>query len=373
MRVALIHDYLSQDGGAERVLKAMHEIWPEAPIFVLFSDRERFTYLNHERVRESFLARYPRVRTAYQWYLPHMPRATEDHDLRDFDLVISSSSVFAKGVITGPGTLHISYCHTPPRFLWADTHKYVADLKYNFFIKSFLPGIIHHMRLWDKMSADRVDHFIANSDTVARRIMKYYRRDSDVIYPPVETHKFSPSAELGNFYLAGGRLVPYKRLDIVVEAFNRLGWPLLIFGNGPERQYLERHARPNIRFLGQIGEAYKSELMSRCLGYIHPQIEDCGITAIETMASGRPIIAYRDGGATETVIGGETGVFFDTQNWEALFETLLYFDPHNWHAAKIREHALQYDSQTFKTKLKKFVEERFEEFSRGLNQKKLIR
>ncbi len=157
MRIALVHDYLSQDGGAERVLKAMHELWPEAPIFVLFHDHDRIPYFNRERVSESFLAKLPWIKTAYQWYLPWMPQATENYDLRAFDVVISSSSVFAKGVITGPNTLHICYCHTPPRFLWADTHKYVADLKYNFFIKSFLPGIIHRMRLWDKMSADRVD------------------------------------------------------------------------------------------------------------------------------------------------------------------------------------------------------------------------
>jgi len=373
MRIALVHDYLSQDGGAERVLKAMHELWPEAPIFVLFHDHEKIPYLNRERIRESFLAKLPWIKTAYQWYLPWMPQATENYDLRTFDVVISSSSVFAKGVITSPNTLHICYCHTPPRFLWADTHKYVADLKYNFFIKSFLPGIIHRMRLWDKMSADRVDQFIANSKTVSQRITKYYRRDSDVIYPPVETHKFAPVAELGNYYLAGGRLVPYKRLDLVVAAFNRLQWPLIIFGDGPEKDLLQKHARPNIQFVGQVSDEYKAELMSRCLAFLNPQIEDCGITAIEAMASGRPIIAYDDGGATETVIHNETGVFFAKQNWESLLNTLLHFDPHNWHVHKIREHALQFSAENFKQQIKKLVEDRWEEFKKGLSQRKLLR
>jgi len=373
MRIALVHDYLSQDGGAERVLKAMHELWPEAPIFVLFHDHDRIPYFNRERINESFLAKLPWIKTAYQWYLPWMPQATENHDLRAFDVVISSSSVFAKGVITGPSTLHISYCHTPPRFLWADTHKYVADLKYNFFIKAFLPGIIHRMRLWDKMSADRVDHFIANSKTVAQRVTKYYRRESEVIYPPVETNKFAPTTELGNYYLAGGRLVPYKRLDLVVEAFNRLQWPLIIFGDGPERARLQKHARPNIQFVGQISDEYKAELMSRCLAFINPQIEDCGITAIEAMAAGRPVIAYEDGGATETVIERETGVFFQRQSWEGLVDALLHFDPYNWHAHQIRAHAQKFDALEFKNKLKKFVEERWEEFRHGLNQGKLLR
>jgi glycosyltransferase involved in cell wall biosynthesis len=228
------------------------------------------------------------------------------------------------------------------------------------------------MRLWDKMSADRVDHFIANSKTVAQRITKYYRRESDVIYPPVETHKFTPSNELGDYFLAGGRLVPYKRLDLVVESFNRLKKPLIIFGDGPERERLLKHARPNIQFLGQITDDYKAQLMSRCLAFIHPQNEDCGITAIEAMSAGRPIIAYDEGGATETVVAGETGVFFSMQNWESLLQTINQFDPRNWHSHKIREHAEQYGAAVFKNKMQKFVGERYEEFKSGLNQGKLI-
>lgn len=373
MRIALVHDYLSQDGGAERVLKAMHELWPEAPIFVLFHDHERIPYFNRDRIQESFLAKIPGIKNLYQWFLPWMPQATENHDLQIYDVVLSSSSVFAKGVITSPGTLHISYCHTPPRFLWGDTHQYVADLKYNFFIKSFLPGIIHRMRLWDKMSSDRVDHFIVNSKTVARRVVKYYRRDSDIIYPPVETHKFTPTNELGNYYLAGGRLVPYKRLDLVIETFNRLQWPLIIFGDGPEKERLQKRARPNITFVGQISDEYKAQLMSRCLAYINPQIEDCGITAIETMAAGRPVIAYNEGGATETVTPGETGIFFNEQSWESLLDTLLHFDPHNWNTHKIREHSLLFSAENFKQKIKKTVEDRWEEFSKGYLQRPLIK
>ena len=190
MKIALVHDYLSQDGGAERVLKAFHEVWPDAPIFVLFHDRKKIANFLDADVRESFISKLPFGRKKYQWYLPWMPLATERHNLHEFDVVLSSTSAFAKGVLTRPNTLHISYCHTPTRYLWTDTHEYLEDLKYNRLIKAFLPRLIHHLRLWDKMCVDRVDDFIANSHTVKSRIQKYYRRDANVIYPPVDMHKF---------------------------------------------------------------------------------------------------------------------------------------------------------------------------------------
>lgn len=373
MKIALVHDYLSQNGGAERVLKAFSDIWPDAPIFVLFHDAQKIPYFKSERVRESFLAKWPRVKSVYQWYLPWMPMAMEKHDLQGFDVVLSSSSVVAMGVITTPHTLHISYCHTPPRFLWAGTHKYVADLKYNPIIKTFLPGVIHRMRLWDKMSADRVDHFVANSKTVAGRIAKYYRRASEVIYPPVDTDNFNINPEIGDYFLAGGRLVPYKRMDIIVEAFNRLRWPLKIFGVGSEFRRLKNHSRSNIEWLGTIDEATKSALMARARAFIHPQIEDLGITAIESMASGRPVITFAEGGATETVVSGETGVFFAEQNWESLFNTLLHFNHQNWDSDRIRSHAQQFSLHHFKTNIKKFVDDRWEEFKNGVRQEALLK
>jgi hypothetical protein len=186
MKIALVHDYLSQDGGAEKVLQAFHEIWPDAPIFVLFHDKKRLQGFQSADIRQSFLAKLPLGKKKYQWYISLMPLATERHNLHDFDVVLSSTSAFAKGVLTRPDTLHISYCHTPTRYLWTDTHEYIADLKYNKLIKVMLPRLIHHLRIWDKMSVDRVDHFIANSNTVQKRIQKYYRRDSDIVYPPAD-------------------------------------------------------------------------------------------------------------------------------------------------------------------------------------------
>lgn len=368
MRVALVHDYLSQDGGAERVLKALHEIWPEAPIFVLFHDKEKIDYLPAEKITESFLAKMPGIKNWFQWYLPLMPVATEQLSLRDFDVVISSASIFAKGVITSPYTLHISYCHTPPRFLWSDSNEYLSDLKRSVLIKIFLPTIVHRLRLWDQLSTQRVDHFIANSATVQKRIGKFYRRDSAVIHPPVETNRYQIAKNLGDYYAAGGRLVPYKRLDLAIQTFNRLKWPLKIFGSGVEEKYLRNLAKPNIEFVGKISEEEKIKLLSRARAFIHPQNEDFGITPVEAMAAGRPVIAYGEGGATETVIAGETGLFFPQQTWESLLHTVLNFNPYTWDSEKIRQHAQQYSADIFKQNMIKFVSDRREEFNKNLNQ-----
>lgn len=353
------------------MLKTFHEIWPEAPIFVLFYDKDKLPYFQEADVRESFISKLPFGRKKYQWYLPWMPVATERHNLHDFDVVLSSTSAFAKGVLTRPNTLHISYCHTPTRYLWTDTHEYLEDLKYNRLIKAFLPPLIHRLRLWDKMSADRVDHFIANSYTVKSRIQKYYRRDADVIYPPVDTDLFKISKDMGDYFLAGGRLVPYKKFDLLIKVFNRLGHKLKIFGIGPELEKLKKMARANTDFLGQISDEEKAKLMSHAKAFLHPQIEDLGITPIESMAAGRPVIAYPVGGAMETVIHGETGIYFKNQTWESLLDTVLHFSHENWDSEKIKEYAEKFSARNFKEKIKKHVEDLWEEFNQGLNQRKL--
>ncbi len=368
MKLALVHDYLVQDGGAERVLKAFQEVWPEAPIFVLFYDKKKLAEFKDKDIRQSFISKLPWGKKKYQWYLPWMPLATERHNLHEFDVVLSSTSAFAKGVLTRPETMHISYCHTPTRYLWTDTHEYIQELKYNRLIKAFLPKIIHHLRMWDKMSVDRVDHFIANSCTVQHRINKYYRRNSSVIYPPVDTHKFQISSKIGDYYVTGGRLVPYKRVDLVVQVFNRLGWPLKVFGSGPELENLKKTAKNNIEFLGRISDEEKADLLSKTRAFIHPQVEDLGITPIESMAAGRPVIAYPVGGASETVIAGETGVFFPEQTWESLLDCILNFNPDNWDSDKIKQHADKFDLENFKHRVKQYVEDRYEEFKHGLNQ-----
>lgn len=372
MKIALVHDYLAQDGGAERVLQTLHELWPEAPLFVLFHDPKKISSFPKNLIRESRLSKFPLVKSHYQWYLPWMPNATENYNLQGFDIVLSSTSAFAKGIIVPPETLHISYCHTPPRYLWSDRHEYIEGINSNWIVKAFLPQIIFRLRLWDKMSADRVDHFVANSRTVESRIQKYYRRTSDVIYPPVETERFYVSPSLGDYFVAGGRLVPYKRLDLVIKAFNRLKYPLKIFGTGPELERLQKQARPNIEFLGRIDDAAKADLLSHAKAFIHPQLEDFGITPVESLASGRPVIAFAAGGATETIVPGETGVFFYEQTWESLLNAVLHFTPEGWDSNRIREHALKFSAGSFKVSIKKYVEDHYEEFRKKLNQTSLL-
>jgi len=361
MKIALVHDYLAQDGGAELVLRYFHEIWPEAPIFVLFNNKGSVKGFDEAEIRESFLKRFPFVKNHYQWYFALMPMATESYDFKDFDVVLSSTSAFAKGIITPPGTTHICYCHTPTRYLWTDTQEYVSNLKYNKIIKLFLPKILHRMRLWDKIAVDRVDHFLANSKTVQKRIKKYYKRDSTVIYPSIDTSQYVLGKGEGDYFLIGGRIAAYKRFDMVIHTFNRLGWKLKIFGSGPAWwKSLKDTSRDNIEFLGRVSDEEKAKLYAGAKGFIQPQVEDFGIMPLEAMASGCPVIAYGKDGVTESVVEGKTGVFFKEQTWEALYEALLAFEKENWDRNAIRQHALKFEKEEFKKKIKEFVENNYE-------------
>jgi len=357
MKIALVHDYLSQQGGAEKVLEAFCDIWPDAPIFTLFYDKDKiWPPFKDKKIFTSPLQKAPGIQNHYQWYLPLMPLVTESYNLEDYDVVLSSTSAFAKGIITRPNTLHFSYCHTPTRYLWSDTHSYVSELNIPKAIKMFLPPMLSRLRIWDRMASDRVDHFIANSNAVADRIKKYYHRRSTTIYPPVDTEKFYISKP-EDFYLIGGRLVNYKRYDIVVRAFSKLGIPLYVFGEGPALEYLQSIAKPNIKFLGKINEYEKRELFSTCLAFLHPQEEDFGITAVEAMASGRPVIAYPKGGALETVVPGVTGEFIEEQGWEDIVGEIIRFKAENYDSKVIRAHAENFSLQIFKEKIKGFIAE----------------
>ena len=372
MRLALVHDYLIQDGGAERVLRAFAEIWPEAPIFVLFHDRARWPEFRWRDVRPSVLQGMPGVLRYYRWTLPMMPAATEHHDLTEFDVVLSSASAFAKGVVTRPDALHICYCHTPTRYLWTDTHSYLKDLRTNRFIKFILPFVLTSLRMWDRTSALRVDKFIANSQTVAGRIKKYYERGSDLIYPPVDCSQFRVAEKVGNYFLAGGRLVAYKRFDLVIEVFNRLKLPLIIFGTGPYEDRLRKMAGENITFLGHVSDEEKAKLLSECIAFVHPQLEDFGLLPLEVMASGRPVIALGRGGALETVIDGKTGKLFYEQNWETLLDVVLNFKPEDYHSEEIRKWAEQFDLSKFKVRMKEYVEGAYAEFAGGKQVARLL-
>ncbi|MFH0780137.1 MAG: glycosyltransferase [Parcubacteria group bacterium] len=361
MKVAIVHDHLAQDGGAERVARALQDIFPDSPTYTLVYDKKNAhpDFANAD-IRTSFLQKMPFGVSKYQWYLTLMPTATESFDLNEYKLIISSSSIFSKGIIPGPDALHICYCHTPPRFLWTDSHNYLKELKHNYFIRKFIPLILTKLRQWDKIAAERVDFFIANSNEVRKRIKKYYNRDSAVIYPPVETNRFYISSKPQNYFLAGGRLVGYKKFDLLIKAFNRLNMPLKIFGTGPLLDKLRAEAKPNIEFLEKISEEKKAQLYSECLAFLNPQTEDFGITAVEAMSSGRPVIAYRAGGALETVAENKTGLFFDEQNWEDLADKILRFKFAEFNPAEIKQHAAQFDTAVFKQKIQAFINEKIQ-------------
>lgn len=358
MSTALIHEHLAQDGGAEKVLLAFQELFPDAPTYTLVYNPARAhpAFLQKD-IRTSFLQRLPFGLKKYQWYLPLMPLAVERYDLRQYDVVLSSVSAFAKGVITRPDAVHICYCHSPTRYLWTDSHEYIDALPYNRLIKRLILLLLPGLRQWDRLAADRVDHFIANSKTVQDRIKKYYRRESTIIHPPVEVERFAVSDSIDKYFLIGGRLVSYKRYDLAIQAFNRLGLPLKIFGSGPEEKRLRAMAKETIEFLGKVSDEERGRLMSRAIAFIHPQEEDFGITAVESMAAGRPVIAYAKGGALETVIPGKTGVLFDEQSWEALADAVLRFKPDDYRPQEIRAWAEGFRKERFAERIRAFVGE----------------
>ncbi len=356
MKLALVHDYLKQDGGAEKVLSVLQDIWPEAPTYALFFDPERLPQFRGKDIRTSFLQRAPLIQSKFQWYLTLMPTATEHYDLSAYDMVVSSTSAFAKGVITRPGAVHVCYCHTPTRFLWTDTLSYVEELRVPRAVKMLLLPFLSLLRVWDRMAADRVDLFVANSRTVRDRIQKYYGRDSVVIHPPVDVERFFVSQKPKDYFLAGGRLVAYKRFDLIVDACNKTGFKLKIFGTGPVEAELKKMAKPNVEFLGRVPDAELPELYANAKAFIHPQEEDFGITPVESMAAGRPVIAYKKGGAIETVVDGVTGELFEEQSWEELADHLIRFDDKKYDPAAIRKHAEQFGTERFAREMKEFVE-----------------
>jgi len=357
MKVALIHDHLAQDGGAERVVQAFRKLYPDAPLFVLVHNPKRaHPSFRDADIRTSFIQRLPYGSRLYQWYLNLMPTAVERYDLSGYDLVVSSASSFAKGVITDPCTTHISYIHSPTRYLWSDTIQYVNDLPYPRPLKAIASQALNRIRMWDRIAAERPDYLIANSRLVQERITKYYRRPSTVMYPPVETQRFSPSPTIGNYYLTGGRLVPYKRFDIAIQAFNKLGLPLKIYGSGPLEKTLRAMAKPNIEFLGRVPDDQMNDLYSKAIAFINPQVEDFGITVVEAMAAGRPVIAYGAGGALETVNPNVSGVFFEDQEWESLADTVLRFKPETFDPLKIRAWADQFSVERFLREFSTYAE-----------------
>lgn len=365
MKIALVHDYLVQYGGAERVLSAFTELFPYAPIYTLIYDKEAMHGMfENKRVYTSFLQNLPFSRKRHRFFPPLMPLAIEQFDFSQYDIVLSDSSSYAKGIITRPETLHICYMHTPMRYAWDDCQKYTQDFGLPEFVKKLVPFFMNPIRLWDKASADRVDYFLANSEFVAKRIKKYYRKEAVVIQPPVNVNHFYISEKREDYFLMVGRLIAYKRHDIAIEAFNRLQLPLKIIGRGPELRRLKKMAGPTIEFLGRVAEEDLPAYYAKCQGFIFPQEEDFGIVAIEALASGRPLVAYRGGDIAEHLEEGKTGVFFDEQTPEAIVRAMKNFRATDYDPHSIRPQALPFDKELFKTKIRAYIEKALEKHLR---------
>lgn len=360
MRVALVHDWMNQVGGAEDVLETLVELFPDAPIYTsLYWPEKMPDHWQSWDIRTTFINRLPFAQRRQQLYFPLYPQAFEQFEFSDYDLVLSNKSGFCHGVITSPETTHICYCLTPTRYVWR-YRKYAQQENLSRPVHLLLQPFLTRLRQWDRLAADRVDHFIAISEAVRRRIGKIYRRKAAIIYPPVDTGRFEPAiGQLDKYYLFVGRLVPYRRVDLLVEAFNKLERPLVIAGSGRDRERLETMAGPNINFLGYVPDENLPELMSRCQAFMFPGEEDFGIAPIQAMAAGRPVIAYAAGGARETVIPG-AGQLFAQQTVAAIIEAVESFDPKSISPAFIRRHAEKFDVSRFKKQMMEFIERKVE-------------
>jgi len=364
MKLAIVHDYLNQYGGAERVIEILHELYPDAPVYTSIYIPEKMPYSFREMdIRTSFMQKLPLIKRFFKYYLLLYPKAFESFDLKNYDVILSSSSAFAKGVVPGQNSCHICYCYTPTRFIW-DYLNYVKKEKYPLVIFKLLPLLIKKLKVWDLKIINRVNYFVAISNNIKEKILKYYNRDSEVIYPPVDFKKFQVSKNIKNYFLIVSRLNSYKNIDIAVKAFSKLGLNLKIVGKGPFRKELEKIAGPSVEFLGGVSDEDLIKLYRSCRAFLFPGEEDFGIAPLEAQASGRPVIAYAKGGALETIVDGVTGLFFTDNTVESLINTVNNFirieDKFSQNA--LRENALKFDKEVFKKKIDEFIKVKYNEF-----------
>lgn len=365
MKIALVHDYLVQYGGAERVLEALCEIWPHAPIHTIVHDPKLVHgKFGDKTIRTSFLQKIPFSRSHHRLFPPLMMLGIEQFNLDYYDVVVSDSSSFAKNVLTSSKTLHITYCHTPMRYGWDDCQYYTQEFSFPKIVKKFVPLLMNYIRVWDFYGTSGVDHMIANSNFVSTRISKYYKRSSQVIYPPVDINSFhlASDGELGDYFLMVGRMMKYKRMDLIIEAFNKMELPLKIVGRGVEMKNLQKIAGPTIEFLGRVSDRELKNIYAKAQAFLFPQEEDFGIVAIEALASGRPIIAFRAGDIVEHVKDGVTGVFFEEQTVDDVILAVKKFKETTFDSEKIRQTSMKFEKKIFKEKIKDFVEDKYKEF-----------
>lgn len=364
--IALVHDWLVTMRGGEKCLEALCELFPHARLFTLVRKKGSASpIIERMPVTTSFLQYMPFGVSHYQRYLPIFPRAVESLNVQGFDLVISSSHAVAKGVRVREGALHICYCHTPMRYIWDQYEEYFGRGRAGFLTRTAMKVFVSSLREWDVKSSERVDHFIANSHNVRQRIQRIYNRTADVIYPPIDTSRFSLSEKDDGYFLIVSALVPYKRVDIAIEAFNALGRKLVIVGSGIEEQKLKRIAKSNTEFVGWVSDSELVRIYERCHALIFPGEEDFGMSPVEAMACGKPVVAFARGGALETIVESErfsTGVFFYEQSAGNLITAIQKLDQRVFDPSKLRQHALQFDRSVFKERILKYIEHTWSEF-----------
>ncbi|HMU41925.1 MAG TPA: glycosyltransferase family 4 protein [Ignavibacteriaceae bacterium] len=370
MKTAIIHEWLVNYGGSERCVESFVNIWNDAPVFALvdfLNDSERKIILNDKHTVTSFIQNLPFAKKKHRNYLPLFPLAVEQFDLNDYELIISSSHAVAKGVLTNSNQLHICYCHTPIRYAWDLTHQYLNEAGLSHGLKSMVvKSILHYIRNWDITSSLRPDYFIANSKYIARRINKLYRRDAEVIYPPVDTDLFPVEDFKDEYYLTAARFVPYKRVDLIAEAFSQMpDKKLIIIGEGSEQQKIKSKSGKNVELVGYQKTEDLKKYLQKAKAFVFAAEEDFGISVIEAMSCGTPVIAFSKGGTGETVIDGQTGILFDEQNAASIISAVKRFvsEIDSFDPAKLNQYAKQFDRKIFEQNILNFVEEKYRLFN----------
>ena len=355
MKIAIVHDYFTQMGGAELVAEEIYNMLPGADMFATVALRDKLPHsLQNVNIHTSWMQYLPKLDKFYRFYFPIYPFAVHSLDLSSYDLVISSSSGYAKGVRSNPNAIHVCYCHTPMRWVWSFS-SYSSREDFGAGIQLLLPPLLRALRHWDKGAARQPDHFVANSQVVAERIERAYGRYSEVIAPPIDIQRFQIASEQGDYFLVLARLVSYKRIDLAVSAFTKLNKKLMVIGTGPAREKLESLAGPTVHFLGRLSDREVEQYVSKCRALIFPGEEDFGMASVEVAAAGRPTIAFRAGGAIETIIENVTGLFFEEQTVESLMKTVVEFDQHSWFPQQIRKHAEGFSREIFRARFKQFL------------------
>jgi glycosyltransferase involved in cell wall biosynthesis len=363
MKLALVHDWLNQMGGAEDVLEHLIRYYPDAPVYTsLFAPDLMPDHYQQWDIRTLWTDRLPGIHTGQQRYLLAYPLAFGGLDLSEYDVVLSNKSGFCHGIRTGPNALHICYCLAPTRYVW-DVKAYLERESFGLSVQMAARLAARVLKRWDYAAAQRVDHFIAISTEIQARIRHHYGRESAIIYPPAEVaERFTPTPAHDDYFLVVSRLIPYKRIDLAVQACTQLGLPLLVGGKGRDRERLKAMAGPTVQFLGFVPDDDLPDLFARCRAFIFPGLEDFGITPVQAQAAGRPVIAFKGGGALDTVIPGKTGVFFEEPTVESLIHALQNLDEHDYDPAVIRQHAMQFDSSVFEDAITTYVEQAWHDF-----------